>query len=137
MPVKQVSADTAVAPNLVPMVDIMFLLLLFFMLGADMGQRELEEVLLPKAEARLDDRADVDRVIVNVHRDGERWAVAVRGQDRTAPGALEATLAASDARGVLIRADGDAAYEHVQRVMEACAKAGLAKVELAAAKPAE
>ena len=29
-------------PNLIPMIDIMFLLLLFFMLGADMGQRELE-----------------------------------------------------------------------------------------------
>jgi biopolymer transport protein ExbD len=26
----------------------MFLLLLFFMLGADMGQRELEEVMLPR-----------------------------------------------------------------------------------------
>jgi biopolymer transport protein ExbD len=35
-----------ITPNLIPMVDIMFLLLLFLMLGADMAQQELEDVKL-------------------------------------------------------------------------------------------
>lgn len=35
--------------NLIPMVDIMFLLLLFFILGADMSQREAAELVLPTA----------------------------------------------------------------------------------------
>jgi biopolymer transport protein ExbD len=35
--------------NLIPMVDIMFLLLLFFILGADMSQREQAELVLPTA----------------------------------------------------------------------------------------
>src|SRR5688572_2770926 len=43
-------AEESVACNLIPMIDIMFLLLLFFMLGADMSQRELEDVELPKAD---------------------------------------------------------------------------------------
>ena len=60
MAVKQISADSQVAPNLVPMVDIMFLLLLFFMLGADMGQRELEEVMLPIADSVKEDKQDID-----------------------------------------------------------------------------
>ena len=33
-----------IAPNLIPLVDIMFLLLLFFILGTDMGHRQLEDV---------------------------------------------------------------------------------------------
>lgn len=37
-------------PNLIPMIDIMFLLLLFFMLGADMAARESETVLLPETD---------------------------------------------------------------------------------------
>ena len=41
---KKGGAAEHVNPNLIPMIDIMFLLLLFFMLGADMSQRELEEV---------------------------------------------------------------------------------------------
>jgi biopolymer transport protein ExbD len=106
MGVKQVSADTAVAPNLVPMVDIMFLLLLFFMLGADMGQRELEEVMLPIADSVKEDKQDVDaskpenqRLTINVHHDigdqkcqeyeatggvcrnDDHWAIAIRGQN--------------------------------------------------------
>ena len=61
-----------VSPNLIPMIDIMFLLLLFFMLGADMGQREIEEVLLPKATSvKKDDETKdkIPRLTVNVfHR---------------------------------------------------------------------
>ena len=45
--------------NLIPMIDIMFLLLLFFMLGADMGQRELEDVILPKALNVKEEKGDV------------------------------------------------------------------------------
>ena len=42
--------EESVQPNLVPMVDIMFLMLLFFMLGADMSQRETEDLILPEAD---------------------------------------------------------------------------------------
>ena len=42
--------EESVQPNLVPMVDIMFLMLLFFMLGADMSQRETEDLILPQAD---------------------------------------------------------------------------------------
>lgn len=44
------AAEETVACNLIPMIDVMFLLLLFFMLGADMTQRQFEEVRLPQAE---------------------------------------------------------------------------------------
>jgi biopolymer transport protein ExbD len=107
--VKQVSAEGSVAPNLVPMVDIMFLLLLFFMLGADMGQRELEEVKLPiassvKAEkpGDEDDASGSKRLTLNVYHDvigsgiashcsdydnlnlcanREHWSIGIKGTD--------------------------------------------------------
>ena len=40
---KTADVEESVGCNLIPMIDIMFLLLLFFMLGADMSQRDLEE----------------------------------------------------------------------------------------------
>ena len=111
MAVQQISAESAVAPNLVPMVDIMFLLLLFFMLGADMGQRELEDVSLPKAGAAVADdpaRAGPARLAINVVHDASacadraregascrersHWAVTIRGQERGDDVALVATL---------------------------------------------
>jgi biopolymer transport protein ExbD len=63
-----------VACNLIPMIDIMFLLLLFFMLGADMSARELEEVVLPIAdqareESKIKAANEGGRTTVNVfHR---------------------------------------------------------------------
>lgn len=99
--------EAEVNPNLIPMIDIMFLLLLFFMLGADMGQRELEEVLLPKASSvKPDDKVpgqQADRLMVNVYhrypnevkcdayakgqvcRDVKHWRIGVRGKDFTEP----------------------------------------------------
>lgn len=95
-------ADGTVAPNLVPMVDIMFLLLLFLMLGADMGQRELEDVMLPIAssvkEEKQEDEGDgiSKRVTINVYHfidncsgysttrlcaEKAHWSIGIRGTD--------------------------------------------------------
>lgn len=100
---KQAFTEGSVAPNLVPMVDIMFLLLLFLMLGADMGQRELEEVQLPLATSVKpekpedeDDGSVSKRLTVNVYHDFDKcagytttflcadkahWAIGIRGTD--------------------------------------------------------
>ena len=66
---KGIQTEHEVSPNLIPMVDIMFLLLLFFMLGADMGHRELEVVKLPLAQTVKEDKEDADittRLTINV-----------------------------------------------------------------------
>jgi biopolymer transport protein ExbD len=100
-----------ISPNLVPMIDIMFLLLLFFMLGADMAVRESANLLLPQAsKIKQDPTNDPDPVTtVNVHRDddaetpflpsagpgreGEKWLVSVAGIDYT-PDTLKTLLQA-------------------------------------------
>ena len=104
MSVRQVSAEGSVAPNLVPMVDVIFLMLLFLMVGADMGQRELEEVKLPTASSVQAEKPDADdggakRLTLNVYHDVEggakcadyeaasvcarrdHWSIGIRGQD--------------------------------------------------------
>jgi len=150
------------APNLIPMIDIMFLLLLFFMLGADMGHRELEDVQLPKADQVDVDRPE-DRLMINAHHPGRgceaydrrltcretgHWKIAIKGNDVTEPAALALALqretAASrhvDAQGrsltdrkVMIRSDGAAPYALAQRAMNVCAEQGIYRLEVGAAK---
>ena len=100
-----------ISPNLVPMIDIMFLLLLFFMLGSDMAHRESVDLMLPKAsKIKEDPGTDKDPVTtVNIHRkddtdmaflpsagpgrEGEKWVVSVRGFDFT-PDTLKTRLQA-------------------------------------------
>jgi len=59
-----------VAVNVVPLVDIMFLLLLFLMVGGDMSHRESTEVQLPQADKAVEANRDVgeDRyAVINIH----------------------------------------------------------------------
>jgi biopolymer transport protein ExbD len=166
MAVKQISAESAVTPNLVPMVDIMFLLLLFLMVGADMGNRELEDVRLPLAKSAIEEKKEPsdDRLTLNVYHshdgcpayegaqlcvDPSHWVVGIRGEDYKEEGKLQAFLeglAKEDcARNqselpqlhVLVRADKAALFGEVQRAMFCCAQARILKVELAAATGVE
>ena len=98
-----VNAESAVAPNLVPMVDIMFLLLLFLMVGAGMQQREREEVRLPIATSAKEENPnnvedETNRALVlNVYHNTEQtcsayevsglcterahWSIGIKGTD--------------------------------------------------------
>ncbi len=168
---KKGSTSEYTNPNLIPMIDIMFLLLLFFMLGADMGQRELEEVMLPKASSMKEDKEnkekDKNRLTINVYhryevkcqpylkgqvcRDDAHWRVGIRGKDYSEPEKLGGYLKkeADATRGldpknpqvselkVMIRADASAPYGLAQRAMNTCAKSGIYKVEVGAARPAD
>jgi biopolymer transport protein ExbD len=57
-----------VAVNVVPLVDIMFLLLLFLMVGGDMSHRESAELQLPLADKATEAKKDEDfYAVINVH----------------------------------------------------------------------
>jgi biopolymer transport protein ExbD len=157
MAFKQIKAEEDVSPNLIPMIDIMFLLLLFFMLGADMGQRELEEVRLPKAEqAKVDPQNSKEtRLTINAHhrtelrcedyarskvcRKEEHWKIVYRGEDVTEAAALALALdrtgGALPERRVMIRADAAAPFGLAQRAMNVCATKGIYRIEVGAATP--
>ncbi len=160
----RLQVEEEVTPNLIPMVDIMFLLLLFLMLGADMGQREFEDVILPVVDGVKEDKEPDKKGVttVNVYHDTPReqvclayksggvcieeshWKIGIRGRDFNASSI--GTMIKSEAdlgrakgailseRRVMIRADQAALYKYVQAVIDACAHAGLYKVEIGAAE---
>lgn len=80
---KLASVQDPVSPNLIPMIDIMFLLLLFFMLGADMAARETAAMMLADTDKAKEidpnfDEEDPESTI-NIHHelDGGNGACAV------------------------------------------------------------
>ena len=166
--------EESISPNLIPMIDIMFLLLLFFMLGADMSQRELAgELVLPEASTVPEDDnkkvEGVEHTTINIHhetqdgstcavyanggvcREEGHWQWSIRGANfnkNTLKAQLEIEAQMNmetepdpvakkilSARNVLIRADSDAPYGDIQKVIETCGTVGIYKVEVAAARP--
>lgn len=61
------------SPNLIPMIDIMFLLLLFFLLGADMAARETATMVLADTDKATEIDPNVDKTepetTINIHHD--------------------------------------------------------------------
>ena len=107
--------------NLIPMVDIMFLLLLFFILGADMSQREQADVIIPEADMVQEEKekdTSEPTTTVNIQhrqesanfgcplykqgqvcRDGEHWLIVIRGREYTWETVGEQLLAEATAPG--------------------------------------
>jgi biopolymer transport protein ExbD len=72
--------ETEMDMNMTPMIDVVFLLIIFFMIITDMTQKDLEELQLPVAIYAVPDKPNPDekRPIVNVPIEG-RWIVS--GED--------------------------------------------------------
>ena len=120
------------ALNLTPMVDIVFLLIIFFMVGTRFAELEYEfEVQLPTVSDAQPLTSLPDEIVINVRDDGK---LMVEGQVLSAE-ALEKRLEEAHERyadqSVLIRGDGQGQYQHVMDVLSICHRVEIKNISLA------
>ncbi|MHC4262395.1 MAG: ExbD/TolR family protein [Planctomycetota bacterium] len=157
MNINKHDAETDMEMNMTPMIDVVFLLIIFFMIITDLTQQELEDLVLPVAEEAVEDKPNPDerRPILNIKQDGtiivkreviytpemddytelEQYLSDMASlMDKEVPEGL--TLEVPD-EPVLIRADEATPFKMIQKIMELCGKKGIQiwKVELAAKQP--
>ena len=147
--------------DMTPMIDVVFLLIIFFMLISDMTQQDLEILTLPKAISAVPDEPDVDdfRPVVNVRQDGtmvvmkeEVFTPSPEGGTDDEKGLKKTLLNFADRMAtdffnkeaqtgeqlpddfLLIRADQYTSFHYVQRIMTLCGEDSIRiwKVQLAA-----
>lgn len=154
----QVFKRGAVTPqmNITPLIDVVFLLIIFFMLASNIVSKEAVEMVVPKLdEPRTQGLGDVDRIVVNiVPETGSRPEdpTDFYGQPRYVQiglsrfevddlaGITDALVAAKKADPnveVLLRADAALFYDTVAPVMTAITDAQIVKVNLVAYLPEE
>ncbi len=112
--------------NLAPMIDVVFLLLIFFMVATTFIEREKEMGLeLPVAESGDDVGLEPDEIVINLMRDGTiRMSGEDVGQDELAE-RLSRVARRDPETPVTIRGDRAVEHGHVVGVMDACRGAGL------------
>jgi biopolymer transport protein ExbD len=118
--------------NLVPLTDMVFNLLIFFMCATTFAQVEKDlNVKLPEATASFRPlSAPPQQLIVNVHEDGSAW---LAGRAYDLPALTEQVQAAvkRDANvSVIIRADERAIVRHFAAVAGVCRQAGVQEARL-------
>ena len=128
--------------EITPLIDVVFLLLIFFMVSSNFVQNRVIHVSLPESDSALAGSGEILQITVTAA--GDYW---VAGQDLGRD--IESLAAAVDdyarmltvdqlaAQSVEIRADANATHQSVIRVFDACASAGFVQVSLATAMSAQ
>ena len=162
MNINKADAKTEMEMDMTPMIDVVFLLIIFFMIITDLTQQDLEMLKLPVAHSSVPDKPDpsVVRPVINIVHTGK---MIVKKETKFDPENPDLTVMESflsdQARlmpkehfnkeagtgpmipdnPLLIRADRNTPFKHIQKVMELCGKKGIQiwKLELAASEPNE
>lgn len=148
--------------DMTPMIDCVFQLIIFFMLITDLSQKDLEELKLPTAAVAEEDKPDpkANRPVINLLADGTVWSkgeqiydpekgdykelkdqlVKFASRMKRKPINPDKPASANNPpvpdEALLVRADENTPFSHVQKVMELCGQTGIQiwKLELAAAQ---
>ncbi len=125
--------------NMTPMIDVVFLLIVFFMLVTSFASVEMADVELPDPEAsRARETKLTDKVVLNLQRIvGLDEPTITLGpfviatldelQER-----LERTRRANPRVQVIMRADREVNYRYVREAMDAVAAAGIERLNIGA-----
>jgi biopolymer transport protein ExbD len=108
-----------------PMIDMVFLLLVFFMCTSTLSAKAGLKMMLPFASKGSVPKERPDRYVVNIMPDGSLFS----GDDPITvdalKGAVKAYLAENPKSKVYLRADGTSPHRVVKKVMAAMAEAGV------------
>lgn len=137
MSIRIPKSSTSGKLNMTPMIDCVFLLLIFFLVATRLEEEERYlDVVLPQASEAMPLTAKPQELFVNVDRLGRYF---VSGQLLTQDTLLAALRQASTnnpgRQTVIIRADKRCVWEHVVAVMNMCNKARIRDYRVTTAPP--
>ncbi|MGE4489772.1 MAG: ExbD/TolR family protein [Kiritimatiellales bacterium] len=131
--------------QIAPLIDVVFLLLIYFMVSASLKKSEADlSLALPGAVAQAQEINMPDEQIIEVHADG---AILMNGRAYTDPDKAdlaeleytllryrEASRLVNVPAAITITADDDSVHERVVDVLNACAGAGIKNITFGAAE---
>ncbi len=133
---RHASSATQGGVPLTPMMDVVFLLLCFFVTSQIFAQWEAEiDVTLPTATTGEIPQRLPGEVIVNVLPDGRAVVNGQELDDAALRSMLDRLVALFPGQPVLLRADKSTPYEHVVRVLDLCRQSDLWNISFATLAP--
>ncbi|MEQ1903623.1 MAG: biopolymer transporter ExbD [Pirellulaceae bacterium] len=134
MPLK-VQRDDEISINMTPMIDIVFLLIIFFMVGTkftEISEAERDIALtVPEVKDGQALAKSPEKRVINIYRDG---SIALDTQKLTLEdleNQLREAKAQYPATGVVVRGDSESLYQHVAQVIAACRDAKINDLNIA------
>ena len=129
------SEPVTVAFQIAPMVDILLVLLCFFVVTWSMARKENElDVRVPSAQAGQESNPVVNQTVLNVKADGsivwDRKPITREAlQER-----LKSLASLFPDYAIILRGDVKTDYDHIVQVLDTCRQAGIWNVAFATSK---
>jgi biopolymer transport protein ExbD len=121
--------------QLAPLVDVLLLLLIFFLMTWNAARNENElDVKVPKASAAKEKAAPIGDVVVNVKADGNVVVNRRTLNSSELTEMLKNLVQLYPDQAVVIRGDESGAYKNIVSVLNVCSEAGVTNVAFATAK---
>ncbi len=122
--------------QLAPMIDVVFLLLCFFITSTIYAQWESEmDITLPTAESGQNPQRFEGEIIINVHADGRKVVSGRSLSDAELEELLQRITELFPGQPVVIRGDEAAAFRHIVTVMDLCREADIFNFSIATGIP--
>lgn len=121
----QTAEDEEPQFQMAPMIDMVFLLLVFFMLASNLSQQQQLPLDIPEATRGVVPRERPDRYVINISREGDLYSGMNPVDLDELQTLVEAALLENPQLRVYVRADAATPHREIRRVMGRMAAAGI------------
>jgi len=119
-------AASAPVVDLTPVIDMVFLLLIFFLVATTFQQIEREmNVVLPSAAAATPISAALRELVINVNSEGQIIVAGKRLEPDELSTMVKTAVAGNPNQKVSVRGDRTTAYSNIVRVLDICKAGGI------------
>lgn len=125
--------EETVEVNLTALIDVVFLLLIFFMVTTTFDRHAKLKVSLPEASTKATQQQN-EPVVLSIDAKGNYFIndrQVVNTSLDTLKLALQKTIGENKDIGLVLRADGNTPHQSVVRAMDAASQLGLTKLSIA------
>lgn len=120
------NTDARVSIELTPMIDMVFLLLIFFLVATTFHQTEREmQIALPFASSSAPISAMLQELIINVERDGQIIVAGRRIEADELRSMVTDMVQVNPEQKVTIRGDRQTVYANIVTALDICKGAGI------------
>ena len=127
-----------VTVNLTPLIDVVFLLLIFFMVSTTFTRETQLSIDLPEAQGEVSETAE-EQIEILIDESGHyrvNGQGLVDGRMRTLQAAIYKISAGDTTMPMIITADAQAAHQDVVRAMDAAGQMGFVHLSITTRQPA-
>ena len=125
--------DDNLLVDITPLIDVVFILLLFFMVASTFDKQAKLKIALPEASTQAQ-LQDTQSVVISIDAKGQYFIndrQLVHSQKETLKLALQKTLGDSKDTSLILRADARTPHQAVVNAMDVAAQLGLTRLSIA------